>query len=60
VGPSVRTQYARISGMNKNRRVSPTKPAHENNAGGVLPNQLAGISHNKWKKAVASWHNSFV
>jgi hypothetical protein len=21
---------------------------------------LAAISHNKWKKAVASWHNSFV
>ena len=21
---------------------------------------LARISHNKWKKAVASWHNSFV
>lgn len=30
----------RVSGMNKNRRASPTKAAPENNAGGVLPNQL--------------------
>lgn len=39
-GPSVMTQYAMVSGAASNRSAAPTKPAPENKAGRVLPNQL--------------------